>query len=58
MPRKEAIEATPKKDRLTLSQLAGYDDILTDALVDHACTMQPTSKAPLADLYFRFTSGQ
>ena len=25
----------PKKERLTLSQLAGYDDILTDALVDH-----------------------
>ena len=24
-----------KKDRLTLTQLAGYDDILTDALVDH-----------------------
>ncbi|MCJ1248055.1 Histone-lysine N-methyltransferase set9 [Trapelia coarctata] len=24
-----------KKDRLTLSQLASYDDILTDALVDH-----------------------
>ena len=40
MPRKEALEATPKKDRLTLSQLAGYDDILTDALVDHVFTTQ------------------
>lgn len=30
-----AADATPKKDRLTLTQLAGYDDILTDALVDH-----------------------
>ncbi|RFU24545.1 hypothetical protein B7463_g11791, partial [Scytalidium lignicola] len=25
----------PKKERLTLAQLAAYDDILTDALVDH-----------------------
>lgn len=24
-----------KKERLTLTQLASYDDILTDALVDH-----------------------
>lgn len=24
-----------KKQRLTLSQLSAYDDILTDALVDH-----------------------
>ena len=28
-------DAMAKKDRLTLSQLASYDDILTDALVDH-----------------------
>ena len=28
-------EANAKKERLTLSQLASYDDILTDALVDH-----------------------
>ena len=35
--RKDATppETPPKKDRLTLTQLAGYDDILTDALVDH-----------------------
>jgi hypothetical protein len=26
-----------KKQRLTLAQLASYDDILTDALVDHVC---------------------
>ena len=25
----------PSKQRLTLAQLAAYDDILTDALVDH-----------------------
>ncbi|KAL9103164.1 MAG: hypothetical protein Q9163_001769 [Psora crenata] len=30
-----AADTTPKKDRLTLTQLAAYDDILTDALVDH-----------------------
>ncbi|KAL7935099.1 hypothetical protein V8C35DRAFT_326823 [Trichoderma chlorosporum] len=32
----KAAGATAKKQRLTLSQLAAYDDILTDALVDHA----------------------
>lgn len=32
MPRTPAIE---KRERLTLSQLATYDDILTDTLVDH-----------------------
>ena len=26
-----------RRERLTLSQLASYDDILTDALVDHVC---------------------
>ena len=26
---------TAKKDKLTLAQLAAYDDILTDALIDH-----------------------
>ena len=39
-----------RRERLTLSQLASYDDILTDALVDHVCEtgsilprpMQPT----------------
>lgn len=36
--RKDATppDTPPKKERLTLTQLAGYDDILTDALVDHA----------------------
>lgn len=36
-PRNEATppDTPPKKERLTLTQLAGYDDILTDALVDH-----------------------
>lgn len=28
-------EAIAKKERLTLTQLASYDDILTDTLVDH-----------------------
>ncbi|KAL8760900.1 MAG: hypothetical protein Q9184_002931 [Pyrenodesmia sp. 2 TL-2023] len=35
MPRAQEATAPPKKERLTLSQLASYDDILTDALVDH-----------------------
>ncbi|KAM5454278.1 histone lysine methyltransferase Set9 [Microsporum audouinii] len=33
MPRTPTVE---KRERLTLSQLATYDDILTDTLVDHA----------------------
>lgn len=57
MPRKEALEATPKKDRLTLSQLAGYDDILTDALVDHVRICSLARIIRIADLSFRFTSG-
>ncbi|KAI4158699.1 MAG: hypothetical protein LQ342_007220 [Letrouitia transgressa] len=35
MKRKTISEGSPKRERLTLSQLANYDDILTDALVDH-----------------------
>jgi len=36
--RKDATPELPsKKERLTVTQLAGYDDILTDALVDHVC---------------------
>lgn len=31
------LEKITKKERLTLSQLARYDDILTDTLVDHVC---------------------
>ncbi|KAK4223643.1 putative histone-lysine N-methyltransferase set-9 [Podospora fimiseda] len=33
MPR--PVGSTAKKDKLTLAQLAAYDDILTDALIDH-----------------------
>lgn len=35
MPRKVKEITPPKRERLTLSQLASYDDIITDALVDH-----------------------
>ncbi|KAL8943511.1 MAG: hypothetical protein Q9216_001046 [Gyalolechia sp. 2 TL-2023] len=37
MPKAKGKEGlvSPKKERLTLTQLASYDDILTDALVDH-----------------------
>ena len=58
MPRKEALEAIPKKDRLTLSQLAGYDDILTDALVDHVCGMNVHTKDARTNPCFRSTSGR
>lgn len=39
MTKKPAIP--PKKERLTLTQLTDYDDILTDALVDHVCIFHP-----------------
>ena len=36
-------DAMARKERLTLSQLASYDDILTDVLVDHVSnTTTPT----------------
>ncbi|KAL8951085.1 MAG: hypothetical protein Q9222_002925 [Ikaeria aurantiellina] len=35
MPKKNDAIIPLKKERLTLTQLASYDDILTDALVDH-----------------------
>jgi hypothetical protein len=35
MPRKAKEEPPTVRQRLTLSQLASYDDIITDALVDH-----------------------
>lgn len=34
MARKSIPEKVEKKERLTLSALASYDDVLTDALVD------------------------
>ncbi len=35
MPRKsDSGVASPQKHRLSLTQLASYDDVLTDALVD------------------------
>ncbi|KAL6717071.1 histone lysine methyltransferase Set9 [Lecanora helva] len=34
-PKYETPDTPPKRERLTVTQLAGYDDILTDALVDH-----------------------
>lgn len=39
-------DAPAKKERLTLSQLVKYDDILTDTLVDHVCAIQGTMVLP------------
>ena len=33
--KKDPKPLTPIRKRLTLAQLAAYDDVLTDALVDH-----------------------
>ncbi|KAL8986827.1 MAG: hypothetical protein Q9177_003917 [Variospora cf. flavescens] len=50
MPRTKEASAAPKKERLTLSQLASYDDILTDALVDHVCVESSSSTARVASI--------
>lgn len=41
MPRPSLLGADKKPQRLTLKQLASYDDILTDALVDHVSPPPP-----------------
>jgi hypothetical protein len=42
---KPAPAAPAKRPQLTLAQLAVYDDILTDALVDHVCCSPQSSRA-------------
>lgn len=40
MPPKRARKNSPaaeRRERLTLAKLASYDDVATDALVDHVC---------------------
>lgn len=41
MPRRLAQKVLEKKekDRLTLAQLANYDDVLTDALIDRVSSL-------------------
>jgi hypothetical protein len=34
MPRKVEVEDADKKNRLTLAQLAAYDDVSTDVVID------------------------
>jgi hypothetical protein len=34
MPRKAEVEDADKKNRLTLAQLAAYDDVSTDVMID------------------------
>jgi histone-lysine N-methyltransferase SUV420H len=38
-PAADLAEALKKKGGLTLSQLANYDDLITDGLVDKVCVM-------------------
>lgn len=42
--------AAAKKHRLTLAQISAYDDILTDALVDHVSILQQRFDISLAQL--------
>ena len=44
-------EALDKKGGLTLSQLANYDDLITDALVDRVSTLSMTSSRVFAEKY-------
>ena len=39
MPRKESQEMPEKREKLTLTALATYDDVLTDALIDSVCSL-------------------
>lgn len=42
MPPKKARKNSPaveRRERLTLGKLASYDDVATDALVDHVCSL-------------------
>lgn len=39
-PKKDTKPVAPARQRLTLAQLAAYDDILTDALVDHVSDIE------------------
>ena len=62
VPKYETPETPPKRERLTVTQLAGYDDILTDALVDHVRMLLLSStlhgfKQPSANGPHRCTSG-
>lgn len=60
MPRHAADleEALNKKGGLTLSQLANYDDLITDALVDRVCPLAIcVASERYTDLSNRYTSG-
>jgi len=47
MPPKAAVAA--KKQPLNLAQLSSYDDLLTDALIDHVSfALRPTGATPPA----------
>ena len=41
MPRKVEVEDADKKSRLTLAQLAAYDDVSTDVMIDNVSTASP-----------------
>ena len=38
MPRKVEVDDADKKNRLTLAQLAAYDDVSTDVMIDNVST--------------------
>lgn len=46
----ELKAALAKKGGLTLSQLASYDDLITDALVDHVRNTPPVARVAMTVL--------
>ena len=51
-----AEDINSKKGRLTIAQLAAYDDVLTDVLVDHVSALHVVHTFPLTSLT-RFSLG-
>ena len=50
------VENTSKKARLTIAQLAAYDDVLTDVLIDHVCISLCCCRIH-ADWFYRSSPG-
>ena len=46
-PKKDSAPTAAARQRLTLAQLAAYDDILTDALVDHVSDIGGLQACPM-----------
>jgi len=50
MPRKAEVEDADKKSRLTLAQLAAYDDVSTDVMIDNVSIFSRCCDIDFSDL--------